>query len=86
MLQQLLKGLPETYDRLLKGIVDSSKVEEAITIEPHQPYHMSDRCLNDVASIPSWCHGLLVYDYEDDVLRFAHSTVRQYLVEEMMSK
>lgn len=61
------------------------EVREAISIEPLQPYFMPERCVNEVDRLVSFCHGLVVRDEEDDILRFTHPSVVRYLFEKTMS-
>jgi ankyrin repeat protein len=55
------------------------ELREAIFIEINQPHSIPERLPNDIHLISSWCENLIVFDEEEDVVQFAHHTVREFL-------
>lgn len=62
-----------------KRPLSPEELDEAISVEPCQPYFMSDRLLNDINGIVRWCHGLIALDELDETLQFTHSSVKSFL-------
>ena len=108
-LECLPKGLPDTFDRILRNL-DASKrgnrslaskifvlvacaqrplnlqeLREAVSVEAGDRVWQPEKVLNDIGSALKCCGGLLVVDEEEDTVRFAHSSMRQYLHEQEMA-
>lgn len=64
----------------MKRPLSLQELREAIAVEPCQPYSKPDRLVNGMHRVTSWCENLIVLDEEDDVVQFAHHTVKQYLL------
>ena len=58
------------------------ELREAIAIRPCQCEFMSDRLVNDISGIVSWCGNLIILDDEDQSIQSAHHTVQDFLVSE----
>ncbi|KAJ8127795.1 hypothetical protein O1611_g5843 [Lasiodiplodia mahajangana] len=58
------------------------ELREAITIEIGQRYSEPERLCNDVNSIILACENLVHVDEEDQSVRFAHDSIKQFLVQE----
>ncbi|KAL8970187.1 MAG: hypothetical protein Q9183_001637 [Haloplaca sp. 2 TL-2023] len=59
--------------------LDIEELREAAGFEPNQESWDSDR-LPDANRIVEACKGLVIWDREDGTVRFAHHTVRQFLL------
>lgn len=55
------------------------ELREAIAVELGQDHIAPDRMINDTKAIPRWCHGLVTLDELDGVLRFTHSSIKDFL-------
>lgn len=82
----LNSGKKELVQMILRWIACAKRplsleeLREAISIEPLQQSSEPDRYVNDIAQIPSWCHGLAICDEEDNALQFAHSSIKEFLL------
>ena len=56
------------------------ELQEAIAIEPKDPYLRKDRLVTNINNIISWCGGLTILQEEDSVVQFAHHSVREFLL------
>ncbi|KAK7928425.1 Vegetative incompatibility protein HET-E-1 [Apiospora marii] len=57
------------------------ELREAIAIEIGQQYNEPTRLYNDMEDIASWCENLIQLDEESQIVQFAHSAVRTFLLE-----
>lgn len=53
---------------------------EAVVIEPGQHFLRPGQLISDIDHIVLWCGNLLVQDVEDNVVHFAHHTVKEFLL------
>lgn len=53
---------------------------EAVVIEPGQHFLRPGQLISDIDHIVPWCGNLLVQDVEDNVVHFAHHTVKEFLL------
>ena len=58
------------------------ELREAIAIQPCQPSRNSEALENDINRLVPYCGNLIVLDEEDQVVQFAHHTVKQFLLSE----
>ncbi|KAI9770818.1 MAG: hypothetical protein M1839_003044 [Geoglossum umbratile] len=58
------------------------ELREAIAIQPCQPSLNLGALENDVNRLVPYCGNLIVLDEEDEVVQFAHHTVKQFLLAE----
>ncbi|KAF2965113.1 hypothetical protein GQX73_g8449 [Xylaria multiplex] len=65
-----------------KQFLSLSQLREAIAIEIGQQYLKPERLYNDIENAALWCENLIQVDEEDQLVQFAHSTVREFLVKE----
>ena len=108
-LECLPKGLPDTFDRILRNLDASERgnrslatkifvlvacaqrplnleeLREAVSVEAGDKVWRPEKVLNDIGNALKCCGGLLVVDEEEDTVRFAHSSMRQYLHEQEMA-
>ena len=56
------------------------EIREAIAVKPCQPSSQEDKLVNKVYQLIPWCGNLLVLDEEEDLVRFAHHSVKDYLL------
>ncbi|KAI0538686.1 hypothetical protein GGR58DRAFT_512830 [Xylaria digitata] len=64
-----------------KQLLSLSQLREAIAIEIGQQSSKPERLYNDIENAALWCENLIQVDEEDQLVQFAHSTVREFLVE-----
>ncbi|KAJ1335026.1 ankyrin repeat domain-containing protein 50 [Microdochium nivale] len=57
------------------------ELREAIATEIGQKYSEPARLYNDMQNIGSWCENLVQIDEENQIVQFAHSSVRDFLLE-----
>ncbi|KAI9786684.1 MAG: hypothetical protein M1839_006235 [Geoglossum umbratile] len=57
-----------------------SELREAIAIESGQTVRSSERLANDIKAVVSWCGDLVYIDEEEQVVQFAHPTVKQFFI------
>ncbi len=55
------------------------ELREAIAVEPKQTSLRRDRLVNNMNQLVAWCGNLVTIDEEDNSVRFAHHSVRDYL-------
>jgi ankyrin repeat protein len=58
----------------------SGELREAIIIKPGDTILERDRLVNNIDGLVSWCGNLVTLDDEDDLIQFAHHTVKQFLL------
>ncbi|TLD28600.1 hypothetical protein PspLS_03931, partial [Pyricularia sp. CBS 133598] len=58
------------------------KLREALSIYIGQQYTEPNRLYNDMENISSWCGNLVQVNEESRLVQFAHSTVKDFLLEE----
>ncbi len=56
------------------------ELREAIAIEPCQAFFERDRLVNDISRVVTWCGSLVVFDEEDDSVRFAHHSIKDHFL------
>lgn len=56
------------------------KLREAIAVEPGQTTRRVDHLINNVDCLFAWCGNLIVLDEEEQVIHFAHFTVKEYFL------
>ncbi|KAI0902694.1 hypothetical protein F4823DRAFT_639048, partial [Ustulina deusta] len=64
-----------------KQLLSLSQLREAIAIEIGQQYSKPERLYNDMKNIALWCENLVQIDEEYQLVQFAHSTIRKFLIE-----
>lgn len=64
----------------VKRPLSLGEIREALGVEPYQQHMKTDRLLNNVDQIIGWCKNLVMIDEEDQGIRFAHHSVREFLV------
>ncbi|KAI9789088.1 MAG: hypothetical protein M1816_006338 [Peltula sp. TS41687] len=60
------------------------ELREAISVEPCQKSFRTDRLVNDIDQMIPWCGSLVTLDEEDDLVQFAHHTVKEFLLSHML--
>lgn len=61
------------------------ELHEAIAIEPCQPFFVTEKLINDIDQIVSFCGGLVTLDEEEDLVQFAHHSVKKFLLSDFSS-
>ncbi len=56
------------------------EIREAIGVQPLQPYSDTERLVNNMSQIVSWCGNLIVLDEQDGTVQFTHQTVKTFLL------
>jgi ankyrin repeat protein len=56
------------------------ELREAIAVEPGQSVRNPERLVNDIKGVVSWCGDLVCIDEEEQVVQFAHPTVKQFFI------
>ena len=62
------------------------EIREAIAVEPCQPFSQQDKLVNDVCQLIPWCGNLLALDEEENLVQFAHHSVKDYLLSGEVSR
>ncbi|KAJ2987304.1 hypothetical protein NUW58_g4580 [Xylaria curta] len=65
-----------------KQLLSLNQLRETIAIRIGQQYTKPERLYNDIGGITLWCENLVQVDEEDQLVQFAHSTIRKFLTEE----
>ncbi|KAI0440131.1 hypothetical protein F4803DRAFT_528501 [Xylaria telfairii] len=65
-----------------KQSLSLSQLREAIAIEIGQQYSRPELLYNDIHNIALWCENLVQVDEEYQLVQFAHSTIKKFLIEE----
>ncbi|KAK7943806.1 Ankyrin repeat and protein kinase domain-containing protein [Apiospora aurea] len=65
-----------------KRLLNIAEPREAVAVEIGQTYTETSRLYNDTEHVASWCESLVEVNLEDDLIQFAHSTVRSFLLGE----
>ena len=55
------------------------ELHEAIAIEPCQPFFKAEKLVTDINQIVPFCRGLVTLDEEENVVQYAHHSVKQFL-------
>ncbi|KAI1363191.1 hypothetical protein F5Y08DRAFT_251923 [Xylaria arbuscula] len=67
-----------------KQLLTLEQLREAIAIEIGQQHTKPQTLYNDMKSLTSWCENLVQVDEECQLVQFAHSTIRQFFIEESL--
>jgi ankyrin repeat protein len=79
------EGGANTVDKIFRWVAAAKRpllleeLREAIAVEPGDKNLQRDRFVNNINGIMSWCGNLVTLD-EEDLVRFAHHTVKQFLL------
>ncbi|KAK8085478.1 NACHT domain protein [Apiospora hydei] len=65
-----------------KRLLSIAELREAVAVEIGQEYTDTSRFYNDMEHVASWCESLVEVNLEDDLIQFAHSAVRSFLLGE----
>lgn len=80
------QGKSETAGKVFRWVATVKRplyleeIREAIAVEPLQQYMKPERLLNDIGQITSWCRNLIILDEEDQSIRFAHHSTKQFFL------
>ncbi len=58
------------------------ELQEAVSIEPCQPSFRRDRLVHNPYSLIQWCGNLVALDEDEELVRFAHHSIKEFLIEE----
>jgi hypothetical protein len=58
-----------------------SELREAVAVQPCEKELQTEELTNNFRRIVSWCMNLVVLDEEDDIVQFAHHSVRSFFLE-----
>ena len=67
------------FAALVKRPLSRMELRDAIAVEPDQEDFEPGRLVNDVQRMVSWSHNLLLLDEEDDLVTYAHYTIKDFL-------
>lgn len=76
----ILAGKIFRYVAVAKRPLALEELREAIAVEPGQTTRRVDRLINNVDRLLAWCGNLIVLDEEEQVIHFAHFTVKEYFL------
>lgn len=65
---------------MAKRPLSLDELREAIAIEPCQAFRKLDRLVNDISKVSAWCGDLIWVNADDDLVQFAHPTVKQFFL------
>ena len=63
-----------------KRPLDLEELQEAIAVEPCQPSFNPEKLVTNIDHIVPWCRGLVTLDEEEQVVQFAHHSVKHFLL------
>ena len=63
----------------VKRPLSRMELRDAIAVEPDQEFFEPSQLVNDVRRMISWSHNLLLLDEEDDLVTYAHYTIKDFL-------
>jgi hypothetical protein len=86
LLRVLAKGNGKIAEKVFRWVAAAKRplflqeLREAIAIEPGQLYSKPERLINDMNRVTAWCENLVIVDEEDDVVQFAHHTIKKHFL------